>query len=161
MFRIVVKPGTILASGRINIVGTKRCFSVLTSRQKKNQLHADCTVFSRFPTRLFTSESSEVKETKEESKDEKKSTQVIRRIAQEDDDYYDDYEGGSGKTGYKKYFTYLLVSAISGIVLYASYSIAIELFGRSAPGHLYDETFEIVRVNDEVIFLIVRSLGVI
>ncbi|CAE7823869.1 unnamed protein product, partial [Symbiodinium microadriaticum] len=42
------------------------------------------------------------------------------------------------------------MTTIGGLVLYASYSIAVELFGRGAPGHLYDETFEIVRVNDEV-----------
>jgi hypothetical protein len=162
MFRIIVKPGITLANGkmsRANIMTARRCLSVIASSRKREQLCIDClgAAFSRSPNRLFSTTEpaadakSEVKdEAKEEKTDDKNSSQLIRRIAQEDDDYYDDYDGGTGKTGYKKYFTYFMVTAISGIVLYASYSIGIELFGRSAPGHLYDETFEIVRVNDEV-----------
>lgn len=140
------------------MIAARRCLSVIASKEQRNtNWHG--TTLSRSPNRLFSTNEptasadakAEVKdEAKEEIKDEKNSSQLIRRITQEDDDYYDDYEGGTGKTGYKKYFTYLMVTAISGIVLYASYSIGIELFGRSAPGHLYDETFEIVRVNDEV-----------
>lgn len=120
-------------------------------------------VYSRTPPRLFSTSKvpdakNDVEEAKSTSspdetetpKDDKEKAQLIRRIAQEDDDYYDDYEGGEGRSGYKKYLSYFMLTTIGGLVLYASYSIAVELFGRGAPGHLYDETFEIVRVNDEV-----------
>eukprot|EP00602_Paraphysomonas_sp_CaronLab_P010360 CAMPEP_0185023616 /NCGR_PEP_ID=MMETSP1103-20130426/6267_1 /TAXON_ID=36769 /ORGANISM="Paraphysomonas bandaiensis, Strain Caron Lab Isolate" /LENGTH=243 /DNA_ID=CAMNT_0027556285 /DNA_START=100 /DNA_END=831 /DNA_ORIENTATION=- len=80
----------------------------------------------------------------------KESNLPIRRIQEEDDDYYDDYEGGGRKGGYKKYLSMALVGAIGSLVLYASYSIGMELFGRCAPSNLMNETFDLVRVNDEV-----------
>jgi hypothetical protein len=89
-----------------------------------------------------------------DSKDEDKKSSdnsIIRKVAEEDDDYYDDYAGsGENRGGYKKVFSYFVFGAISSLVLYSGYSIFMELFGRSAPNNLFNETFDLVRVSDEV-----------
>jgi hypothetical protein len=90
-------------------------------------------------------------ENKNESNTEKKNENLpIRRIVQEDDDYYDDYNE-SGPTGtYKKLLSWFVFGAVGSVVMYASYSIFMELFGRSAPNNLFNETFDLIRVSDEV-----------
>lgn len=171
MFRIIIVPKSLYGSlKQRNLQVAKRFFSAVSSSNstQREKFQYLGTVYSRVPTRLFctadkaakpesepepetkvSSEGEKADETEKQSEEQPKG-QIIRKIVQDDDDYYDDYEGGSGTSGYKKYMSYFILTTITGIVLYASYSIGIELFGRSAPGHLYDETFDIVRVNDEI-----------
>ena len=165
MIRVVIRNSGFYFRDNIKCRSAQMVRFLSTTRSENiypsNKLQYLGIVYSRAPIRLFST--SKVQDTRdgveeangstgpdETPKDDKEKAQLIRRIAQEDDDYYDDYEGGEGRSGYKKYLSYFMLTTIGGLVLYASYSIAVELFGRGAPGHLYDETFEIVRVNDEV-----------
>jgi hypothetical protein len=91
---------------------------------------------------------------KQDTTNNKNENLPIRRIVQDDDDYYDDYAGGGDSKGYKRYLSYLLYLSIGSVITYAAYSISVELFGRAAPSNLFNETFELVRVNDEVLCLI-------
>lgn len=105
------------------------------------------------PSSSSSSSSSDTNSSTTSTTSDKKDEQLaIRKIMQEDDDYNDDDYNSSGqsKGGYKKFFSYFLFGTISSIVLYAGYSIFMELFGRSAPNNLFNETFDLVRVSDEV-----------
>ena len=98
-----------------------------------------------------TSGTSTADSKENDSKNNASDSSLIRKVAQEDDDYYDDYSGsGENRGGYKKMFSYFVFGTISSLVLYAGYSIFMELFGRSAPNNLFNETFDLVRVSDEV-----------
>jgi hypothetical protein len=135
----------------------------LTSRSlthfiAQNHLQASqmiLTSFGRKNIRTFctaaTSSSASSSDPKIEQNAEKKNENLpIRRIVQEDDDYYDDYNE-TGPTGtYKRLLSWFVFGAVGTVVAYASYSIFMELFGRSAPNNLFNETFDLIRVSDEV-----------
>lgn len=97
-----------------------------------------------------SSDTSESSSSTSNSSENKEEQLAIRKVEQEDDDYYDDYAGSGNKGGYKRVFSYFVFASIASIVGYAGYSIFMELFGRSAPNNLFNETFDLVRVNDEV-----------
>lgn len=47
---------------------------------------------------------------------------------------------------------WIFTGSIVSLVVWAGYSITMELFGRASPTNLFDETFEIIRISDEVRF---------
>jgi uncharacterized membrane protein YuzA (DUF378 family) len=49
----------------------------------------------------------------------------------------------------------LITLSVFGLIGFAGYTITTELFGRATPTNLFDETFEIVRISDEVIYNII------
>jgi hypothetical protein len=110
-----------------------------------------CTIPNSAPSAAASASSSTPSSGSKDETNKTNDNSIIRKVADEDDDYYDDYAGSGGnRGGYKKVFSYFVFGTISSLVLYAGYSIFMELFGRSAPNNLFNETFDLVRVSDEV-----------
>lgn len=138
---------------------SKRNIHVLRKRANNSNKHGNNVTCRRFLCAIPPSSKQgslsgeEGEEGAKKAREGSSDNLPIRRIEQDDDDYYDDFESSGSKNSWKRYVSYTIGTAILGLVGWASFSLWEELFGRGSPGSLFNETFEKVRYNDEILLM--------
>ena len=100
------------------------------------------------PNTTTPPQSTSSQEINNNNEDKTISTKVIL-----DDDFYDDYQGSEKSQHAWNVFYVAGLSALGGLSVYALYTFLTEVFGRDAPSNLFDETFERIRVSDDVMVI--------